>query len=652
MKIFLFKNTKINKNRTILNFMGNENLNSYLKKNNKNFNSNNDKNFLEISGEEIKNDFFKEKFQILDLDKDFLNYDFAIVKSFPYSNGKDFYFFIKNIKIVSSSQIELSFEFDFISTWNIWEIILINEKIAIKQGHLKQGINFELNKKKLAKNAFFRKKQLLSKNHNLKTIYIPESLINNNEKKMKEIFKFDKWLICFMDSNFGMGVDFKNVIKISDPNSNGTFEYKYNIIALPFSENNEIMFRGKYTSKENIITVSKDTKINAFEIYKNLQENKTFIYGYLIDRLPLNNINFISDETGNYITGIDIYEVKTDPNKDNGDDSDQYNIIVPIIKEISSNVKINYKSSQKLFNWEEADNNFKNDNDWKNIIWKKEQEAILNFAPFKKYEIGIYTENTNSGFKFDLNDLINLNVHENDYLNIFVTFEPYIFDTAFELKERENTENNTDYYYGERIFKLKRSIVIPYENSKWIENMKNKELSGSQNFLTPGKKAVGSVLSSLIPETKFLDWMIPGAKIGAKLFKSIFGKEDEKSEEPDSTANTGTDLNVEILSSYDFKTLKITKYLESDENKLAFHIHKYGYNLFDEHYYLSEILLARTRFNFIQLSDFETEEIFSNIPNIYKSEYLERLKSGITFWNFIQDEFADVYGINKFIFKY
>lgn len=647
MKVFLFKNTKINEKRSILNFIENKNLNFYLKNINKKFDINNDKIFLEITSEKVNYNSFEYTFKISNLDEDFMNYDFAVVKSFPYSNGKDFYFFIKDIKIKNSTEIKITFILDLISTWNIWEVISINEKISLKQGHLKQEINFELNemdKIKLKRNAFFRKKQLLSKNHNLKTSYIPKSLINNTEEKIKEIFKFDKWLICFMDSNFGTNDVFENTIRIEDSNSNGAFEYKYNVIVLPFSENEEIMFRGKYISKDNIITDSKDIKIDTINTYKKLQKNESFIYGYLIDRIPINNVNFMSDETGNYITGLDNYEVET------GLEDNKEIIVVPIIKEINSNVKISYKSSQKLFNWEKTNNNFKNnDNDnFKNIIWKKEQEAVLNFAPFKKYEIGIYTENTNSGFKFNLNDLINLNIYKNDFLNVFVTFEPYVFDTAFELKERENKIENADYYYGERIFKLKRSIVIPYESSKWLENIKNKELTGAQNFLKPGK-VITSGLSLLMPEKKIFKWMIPGAR----LFKSIFGKEDDKNaDQPDSVANTGTDLNVEILSSYDFKTLKITKYLESDEDKLAFHIHKYGYNLFDEHYYLSEVLLARSRFNFIQLSDFETEEIFKNIPNIYKSEYLERLKSGITYWNIIRDKEIDLYKINKFIFKY
>lgn len=620
MLIYLFKNTQLNKQRTILQIE--DNLNEYLQHVDPNFSIQNKENWKKINGDKITFDSFKDSFN------DYEEVDYAIVQFYPFNKNQYTYFFIKKVDFNSGGNYEMTFEMDYISTFPLKNVISLDKKIRMQQGHLRQDANFYANDL-LRKNAFVRQLQPTEPFELINKKYL-NMLYNEKLDLIASNKGVDKWIVFSMNNEIVGQNQGRYTTKLkptattkealSYPTNTQSISEDFNMFFLPLSDEDLIINIADNT------TTDKDQKFNSQEFYNYWKDEAKAEWATIIDFPPVNTIYWDEVFTKLTITG-ESYFIK--PSVDQVDGAIN-NVALTAGKNgySSKNAITEYvvRDNKIIFNYEKMDDIWDLDDN----NWTEEQELILNFDPFKNFEIGYFSESSGTNIIWNLNNQTFLDKHSPLHPLVRRKLTPTNFpDINFVDEIGDNFINEfaelPAYLYGDVISQTNKNLFLPLINNAWKVYNTNKASRIITDFGLPSAAlATGAKLGSPIATAGF----------GLSIISTINKRQTIK-HTPDTFKNSAIELNTELLSGFDSKTLTVHEPIATHKTRLANQFHKFGWYLFNNFFTIEKILLARSRFNFFQISVDENSDIFNkNLDVIYEDKYLQLLKNGITFWNF------------------
>lgn len=637
MKILKIKNSKINEQNVILNISGN--LEAYLTSLNPDFSDLTK--WEKFNGSSINKNGFTLNLNDLEIKE----VDYLAVDDFPFAPGRKAYFYLDNFTYNNNSKsFTVNFKLDLLHTFPIFEVIDFEKKIKMEHGHLRQNINFEGERNEIKEFAFFRKEQATYPNIK----FISKKKINGINSPLNDSIAkgtgVQLWQIGFFE---------KSVFDDDNDETENTKIKATNMRASNLSENVNIQSQDTilffvpfgdayipFKSNWNDGNPDYEFHLNGQIFYDNYKDDPAAKAIVITDFAPTNGISYDSAENKIIFDNTIGYLGREQNN------IPQALILLDMDK---SKIDIEYfeKEENTFFEWEKTEDDFLNDSI---IDWSEKQEAILNFSPFKNFEIAFYDEEENESNAFNLN-----NKYHTQYLinpiskSRIVLSNNKSFSITTEIGSfiKENEQNGAEienyFFEDNNLQKTNRALELPLENNTWKEDNQQKKGRIISEFGRPFEMAtIGAITKG--PKAALA---AAGASVGHQLFKNAMIKN-----KPTTTKNNSVELNDNLINGFQSHTLIISEPYENDKKSIAYDFHKFGYYLFENYYHITEILLARSRFNYFKISASESFNIFNeNLLRIFKEDYLLRLKNGVWFWNFFTNR-DDKDIINERIFKF
>lgn len=648
MKIIFFKNTKINERNAILNFsklINNEvesNLASYLKTKNLDFSElNPDQGTKIINGVSIFRNSFFDNFIEFDLKN-----DYAAVFDFPFNPNKWTYFYVNKIEYIANfNHFKVTLSIDLLNSFNILEIIKFDRKIAIFKGHLKNNSIFDasVNYLKLKKEHPFKLFQPISQDVNFKNVKYLNKLKNDQKDQIAINLGFEKWAIFAVSPDAfenWENAEYNNIIA-TRTNSNIPYENKaiqrgsteILYLYVPYSDN-EIRVKGGVNN----------TTLKFRRLYDYLKGSPLLYSIQIIDFPPFNYLEATQDNEGFYlhVPATIIYDGTSSEDPALG-------IVAGSNFEDKNgnNIPVNLRGIRRedLINYYSIDNNFifdfinpTNENNWvineetplSTFLWDEKNEIIMQFSPFKNFEIGYFSESYTNYENYYLNNqqTIDFNELERPFLNRYWLINSFSTNSLMnEIGDniyREILDNQKDYFEGNYQIKENRALLYPTINNAWESYNIQKEARAIDDFGQP-------IAAGLIGRLVFKKG---GGLIGGSisLTNKIIKRQTIKNE-PNEIKNNSIDIFSELIAGHNSFSIAKNEVRDDQRKSIAYDYFKEGIYLLNNYLKIRDILFNKERFNFIQISQNETIDIFNeNLIKIYRDDYLNILKNGVWFW--------------------
>lgn len=648
MKIIFFQNTKINESHAILNFQklinpeDDTNLGVYLKSKNPDYDENNpDQGTQSINGISILRNSFFDNFKYFNLKN-----DYAAVFDYPFNPDKWTYFFINKIEYLSNfNHFKITLNIDLLNTFNILEVIDVNRKIAMYRGHLKDSSLFDnsVDYLKFKKEHPFKLMQPISQDVNFKNQKYLNKLINTKKEQIAINLGFEKWAIFAVAPDafeHWQNAEYNNIIATK---TNSTIPYENKIIQrgstetlyvyVPYSDS-EIKVKGGVNN----------TTLRFKRLYDYLKGNPLLYSIQLIDFPPFNYLEDREDTEGHYlyVPAIIIYDgpSSTDPALgiiagSNFQDKDG-NSIEMANQGIRREDLINYFAIENnfIFDYKKPTN----EDDWiitddqplTNFLWNEKNEIIMQFSPFKNYEIGYFSESYNNYEIYSLNNQQTIDFNEIDrpFLNRYWLINSFA-TTSFASEIGDNIYyddkiENENYFEGNYSTKENRALLYPTINNAWSNYNLQKEARAIDDF---GQPIAAGLIGRLV--FKKGGGLIGG---GISLTNKIIKRQTIK-HEPNEIKNNSIDIFSELIIGHNSFTISKNEIRDNQRESIAYDYFKKGIYLLNNYFHIRKILFNKERFNFLQISQEENIDIFNqNLIKIYRNDYLNILKNGVWYW--------------------
>ncbi|AHK22642.1 hypothetical protein X271_00542 [Candidatus Hepatoplasma crinochetorum Av] len=630
MEILLFQNTKIQKNRVIRMRISNylKSLNSFqitdtlisdLKWNSFK---------LIINNSEINFDYFFNNSEIIDLIQ---------VKNYPFFNKKNLlqenltYWNIIKINYISDNELELELEINWLQSYNLSKLIDIFTNFSVERCHINFKKQFNSDNE-LLYDSILQNDQP-SDNFDIEKYFFNDILNSTQSQNISDGFGIQKWLLIFINKEYIENLESGDILhfKKSKRNENDTIQQIDKVYNVIFSPITSIGSKMKIFDLLGNLIAEISGKI-SYEWARNLPDNE-ILNITVVDNYPLGNIGEWSDIYGGLVFNNEDVGFVEDVNSGkalgivlknfkNDDDNMDKKQIIGQLKIMDSDSIINYSENNKNI----GDN------------WDYNDEEILNFYPFKQFEISGQNENFGSGLSFSQKDLPKLK-KDNIIANYFYSFSP--FSWTINLKLLSSIEDKRYWLEINRDFQLWKNT------DQYLKYKQNSTLNGKGDYLVP---TIGLGMGALL--TFFTDGIWAGAWAGLAASSALneidtFLNHKSIKNESNSISNSGKELENEALKGFNYTSLKLIMPNFYAIKSIAFEFHKKGIYYFNYFSNLFEILNSKKNFIYLKISKTEDIKIFNqNVFEYEKQEILKLLKKGVHFWNYYNNKIDMIFNFN------